>query len=180
MSTRGPRWQRPGVVFQPVVYEGMQRGINQMVDLVSPTLGPSPRVVMLEPEVSRNKLPEMLDDGATIVRRILQLPQREQDVGAMYLRHVLWTMHEDVGDGTATAAVMFREVYNEGIRCITAGNNAMRLRYHLDRLDRRQAKAGWTSYHVSHNRAYRSLDLNRALIEQFDPAERWLSYDEYR
>jgi chaperonin GroEL len=50
----------------------------------------------------------------------------------MYLRHVLWTMHEDVGDGTATAAVMFREIYNEGIRCVTAGSNAMRLRHHLD------------------------------------------------
>lgn len=54
------------------------------------------------------------------------------------------------------------------------------LHYHLDRLDSRQAKAGWTSYHVSHNRAYRLLDLNRELIEQFDPAYRWSSYDEYR
>jgi chaperonin GroEL len=130
--SKKPRWQRPSVVFQPTVYEGVKRGINQMVDLVSPTLGPVPRVVMLEQVASRNKTPEMLDDGAVIMRRILELPQREEDVGAMYLRHVLWTMHEDVGDGTATAAVIFREVYNEGVRCVTAGSNAMRLRYHLD------------------------------------------------
>jgi chaperonin GroEL len=130
--SKKPRWQRPGVVFQPAVYEGMQRGINQIVDLVSPTLGPVPRVVMLERVADRNKTPEMLDDGAVIVRRILGLPQREEDVGAMYLRHVLWKMHEDVGDGAATAAVIFREIYNQGVRCIIAGSNAMRLRYHLD------------------------------------------------
>jgi hypothetical protein len=53
------------------------------------------------------------------------------------------------------------------------------LHYHLNRLDQRQEKAGWTSYHASHNRAYRLLDLNRELIEQFEPVYRWSSYDEY-
>jgi hypothetical protein len=53
------------------------------------------------------------------------------------------------------------------------------LHYQLNQLDQRQAKAGWTSYHVSYNRAYRLLDLNRERIEQFEPVYRWSSYDEY-
>jgi hypothetical protein len=44
------------------------------------------------------------------------------------------------------------------------------LRTHLDRLDARQATASWASYNFSINHAYRLLDANRALIEQFEPA----------
>ncbi len=52
------------------------------------------------------------------------------------------------------------------------------LRYHLDQLDRRQDGAGWPAYHASINRAYRVLDLNRGLIEQFDPPpSRWPGYE---
>jgi chaperonin GroEL len=126
-----PRFQTPRVVFQPTVSRGMQGGINQMIDLIRPTLGPHPRTVALERATSRARTPEVLDDGGTIARRILALPDREEDVGAMYIRHVLWKLHEKVGDGTATAAVVFREIYNEGLRCIAAGSNAMRLRHFL-------------------------------------------------
>ena len=52
------------------------------------------------------------------------------------------------------------------------------LHYQLDRLDNRQTNAGWSSYHASFNRAYRALDPNRDLIEQFEaPAYWWRAYD---
>jgi chaperonin GroEL len=110
----------------------MQAGINQIVDAITPTLGPRPRIVALEQTASRNRSPEMLDDGGTIARRIIQLPGRDEDVGAMYIRHVLWKLHERVGDGTATAAVIFKEVYNQGLRYLASGGNAMRLRRYLE------------------------------------------------
>jgi chaperonin GroEL len=126
------RWQTPRVVLQPRVQRGMQAGINQIVDAIRPTLGPRPRIVAMEKTASRNRTPEMLDDGGTIARRILGLPGRDEDVGAMYIRHVLWQLHEKVGDGTATAAVIFKEVYNQGLRYLTSGGNAMRLRKCLE------------------------------------------------
>jgi chaperonin GroEL len=126
------RWQPPRVVLQPEVQQGIQAGINQIVDLIRPTLGPRPRIVALESTANRNRSPEMLDDGGTIARRILQLPDRDEDVGAMYIRHVLWKLHEKVGDGTATAAVVFKEVYNQGLRYLSSGGNAMRLRKYLE------------------------------------------------
>lgn len=118
------------VVFQPDSYLGMQRGINQMADAVRPTLGPLARVVAVEHPL-RHRVPELLDNGAVITKRIIQLPDRDADMGAMFLRHVLWHVYEQVGDGTATAAVLLQSVYNEGVRYIAAGGNPMRLRDYL-------------------------------------------------
>ncbi|HZG65549.1 MAG TPA: chaperonin GroEL [Herpetosiphonaceae bacterium] len=121
----------PGIVFQPRSHQGIQRGINQIVDAVRPTLGPRPRLVAVE-NVLRDKTPELLDNAALIARRIFQLPQRDADMGAMLVRHMLWRLHEEVGDGTATAAVIFQAVYNQGVRYIAAGGNAMQLSHSLE------------------------------------------------
>jgi chaperonin GroEL len=119
------------VIFQPATYEGMEKGIDQIVNVVRPTLGPLPRVVALDRIVS-DKMPEILDDGGVITRRIIQIAGRDEDMGAMFVRQLLWRLYEKTGDGTATAAVLFQAVFKEGIRYITAGGNAMVLRRHLE------------------------------------------------
>ncbi len=134
MATSSKKWQRPRVTFQPQVQQGLLRGIEQIVDAVQPTLGPLPRIVLYDQTIGHTtRSPELLDDGGTIARRIVQIRGRDADVGAMLLRNVLWRLREDVGDGTATAAVLFRAVYAEGLRYLAAGGNAMRLRVHLER-----------------------------------------------
>jgi len=110
----------------------MQRGINQIVEAIRPTLGPRPRMVAID-HASSDKMPELLDDGGVIARRITQLPDRDEDMGAMFIRHLLWRLHERVGDGTATAAVLFQSVYNQGVRYIVSGGNAMQLRRYLEK-----------------------------------------------
>lgn len=121
---------RRRVVFQPATYQAMQRGINQMVGVLRPTLGPRPRFVANQ-GVTKNKV-ELLDSGGVILRRIIELPDRDEDVGAMFLRQMLWQLHEKVGDGTVTAAVIFQTIYNEGVRYVTAGGNAALLRRYLE------------------------------------------------
>lgn len=129
-----PTWQKPDVIFQPEVYKSIQSGVNQIVDAIAPTLGPTPRIVLYDTTVGvTGRQPELLDNGGIIARRILGLTDRDEDIGAMLLRHMLWRQHEDVGDGTATAAVIFQSVFNEGVRYIAAEGNAMRLRVHLQR-----------------------------------------------
>ncbi|MFN8458334.1 MAG: chaperonin GroEL [Anaerolineae bacterium] len=123
--------QRPGVVFQPKAYQGMQRGINQMVAAIRPTLGPLPRLVAIGGN-GNGQLPELLDNGALIARRMVQLPDRDADMGAMFIRHMLWQVHEKVGDGTATTALLFQTLYSEGVRYSVAGGNSMRLRHYLE------------------------------------------------
>jgi chaperonin GroEL len=122
----------PGVAFETPAREGMQRGVNQLVDAVRPTLGPSPRVVAVE-NTFRHKTPELLDSAGLIARRIIELPGRDEDVGAMLLRHMLWRVHEEAGDCTATAAVLFQAVFNRGMHYLAAGGDAMALRRHLER-----------------------------------------------
>ena len=123
---------RPRLVFQPGTNTGMQQGINVIADAVRPTLGPLPRFVSIDPVSRGNRQPELLDDGGLIARRIVALPDRNADMGAMFLRQVLWKQHEEAGDGTATTAVLFQSVYNQGVKYIAAGGNPMRLRHSLE------------------------------------------------
>ena len=119
------------VVFQPGAHEGLRRGINQMTDAVIPTLGPLPRIVALNQLVT-NKMPEMIDKGGVIAQRIIALPDRDADIGAMLTREMLWGLQDQYGDGTATAAVLLRAIYNEGLKYISAGGNAMDLKRSLE------------------------------------------------
>lgn len=131
MAKHQKKWQTPGVVFQPRVHEGVRGGISTLVNAIRPTLGPLPRFVVNDRTWGSSRA-ELLDDGGLIARRIIQLPNREEDMAAMYLRQVLWELRETVGDGTATAAVMFQTILDEGLRYVVAGGNAVRLRQYLE------------------------------------------------
>ena len=120
------------VVFQPQTYLSLQKGIHQVANAVRPTLGPVPRVVAVELMMRRHLAPELLDSGAAIAQRIVQLPDRDQDVGAMLIRDTLMRVQEQAGDGTATTAVLLQSIYDGGVRYLAAGGNAMMLRRHLE------------------------------------------------
>ncbi len=120
------------LVFQPAATGGLARGIRQIVAAVWPTLGPLPRRVAIQRPFA-GSAPELLDDAGTIARRIVELPDRDEDMGAMLLRGILWRLREEVGDGTATAAVLFGAVFDGGARSLAAGGDATRLRQHLER-----------------------------------------------
>jgi chaperonin GroEL len=128
----------PGLLLQPHTRRAFLRGVNTVVDAVAPTLGPSGRLVAMATE-QRNAAPELLDSAAVIARRLIELPDRDENVGAMYVRHMLWRLYERNGDGTATAAVIFRAIVQESARYLMAGGNAALLRSALlaqwERLD---------------------------------------------
>jgi chaperonin GroEL len=69
-----------------------------------------------------------LDDGATILRRLVQLPNPYTNMGAMLLRHTLWQVHKAVGDGTSTTAVLMQSIINQSARYLAAGGNVMSFR----------------------------------------------------
>jgi chaperonin GroEL len=127
--------QTPGIVSDETAVAALQAGINQVVDALSPTLGPFPRLVAVERAI-RSKGPELLDSGGEIARRIIQLPDKTEDVGAMLVRGMIWKLHEQVGDGTVTAALIFQSLFNQGVRYISAGSNAALLRESLNTIAR--------------------------------------------
>lgn len=120
--------QKPGVVFQPHVHRALQHGIRKLVSAIRPTLGPLSGGVAIDPLNEAETLPEYVDEGAVIARRIIELPDRNEDMGAMLLRAMLTRQQERIGDGTATAAVLFEAIFDGGLRYIAAGGNAMQLR----------------------------------------------------
>src|SRR6266849_9958017 len=127
-----PERRRPTVVLQPQTSRELQKGINLIANAVRPTLGPRPRLVANE-RLIRTEAAEILDDGATIARRITEIEPRGVDAGAMLIRQALWKMHVDAGDGTTTMAVIYQLIFNEGLRYVTQmGCNSMLLRSGLE------------------------------------------------
>ena len=119
------------LLFQPEASDAIKCGVDAVTRAIKPTLGPVGGTIAID-DATRKGAPELLDEGGTIARRILQLPDRGVDVGAMLLREVLWRQHETFGDGAATAAVLYQTVFAEGHRFIRAGGNAMLLRRALE------------------------------------------------
>jgi chaperonin GroEL len=62
---------------------------------------------------------------------MIQLADRDEDVGAMFLRGLLWRVYQRAGDGVATTSVLFQSIFDGGLHAVTAGANAMRLREFL-------------------------------------------------
>lgn len=118
------------VASGPEVHLSLQRGIRQVADAVRPTLGPIPGMVAIE-RPSRVQAPELVDDGGLIARRIVELPDAYENMGAMYIRDVMLRVLERVGDGTATAAVVFQSVYDQSLRYLAAGGDSQALQHHL-------------------------------------------------
>lgn len=121
----------PGLLFAPRSREALLRGISTVGELVAATLGPAPRGVAIERAI-RTQPPEILDDGAVILRRLLRLPDPYEDLGAMLVRHAAWKVRELVGDGTATCVVLVAALVREGFRLLEAGHEANALRRGMD------------------------------------------------
>lgn len=102
------------------------RGMEQMTRLLRPTLGPVARTVSVASLL--NGRPEVLDDGATIARRTIELADPFESIGAMIVRHVAWRVHETVGDGATTAAVIATRLMAEGVKVIAAGASPVGIR----------------------------------------------------
>jgi chaperonin GroEL len=117
---------KPGVLHNPEAGTGLKRGFDTLADLLALTLGPSQGIILSQPQTGST--PEVLTDAATIARRLMQLPQRTEDVGAMLLRNLVWRMHQRVGDGCATVAVLAQAILREARRYQAAGANPMLLR----------------------------------------------------
>ncbi len=118
---------RPQVIHQPRTHAALREGIATLAQAIAPTLGPLPRRSVAQ---NLSKL-ELLDDGGLIARRVISLDDPEIDVGVMLLRQAVWKVHQQVGDGAATAAVLYERVYREGLRFLAAGADPMRLRARL-------------------------------------------------
>ena len=119
------------IVAGPSAHAALLRGIERMAGLLRPTLGPLPRSVAISP-ILGSQPPEVLDSAANIARRTVQLPDPFEDMGAMLLRHLVWRVFEQAGDGTATAAVLASRLVQSGLRYLAAGGSPQSVRRGLE------------------------------------------------
>lgn len=121
------------VLLEQDAREALKAGVDTMSRLIRVTLGPRARTVAINPIVGTNRPPEILDDGATIARRTLQIANPFEDMGAMLIRGLACKIGDTTGDGSATAVVIAQSVLDASIRYVAAGGNPMFVKRGLEK-----------------------------------------------
>jgi chaperonin GroEL len=93
------------------------------------TLGPKGRNVIIEKSFGS---PLVTKDGVTVAKEI-EIETRFENMGAQMVREVASQTSDKAGDGTTTATVLARSIYEEGLRLVAAGHNPMDLKRGIDR-----------------------------------------------
>ena len=115
---RRRRRDGPHILFAPDALHRLTAGFDHLAAVMAVTLGPTQGPILNA--LSRGSV-ELVSDAGTVARRIVEVPDRGRNAGAMILRHLSWQMHERFGDGAATAAVLSRAMVSAGVARIAAG-----------------------------------------------------------
>jgi chaperonin GroEL len=117
------------IVFHQGAREAILRGVQLLAEAVAVTLGPKGRNVVIEKSFGS---PTITKDGVTVAKEIEVEPKFE-NMGAQMVREVASQTSDKAGDGTTTATVLARAIYEEGLKLVAAGHNPMDLKRGIDR-----------------------------------------------
>ncbi len=101
--------------------KAMERGVNQLADIVKVTMGPKGRNVVLDKKFGS---PLVTNDGVTIAKDI-ELDDPFENMGARLVQEVSTKTNDVAGDGTTTATVLAQAIIREGLKNLAAGANPM-------------------------------------------------------
>ncbi len=107
----------------------LQRGINKLADAVAVTMGPTGRNVIIDKSFGN---PVVTKDGVTVSKEV-ELDDPYEHMGAKLVNEVATKTSDVAGDGTTTATVLARAIFEEGLRGITLGANPMIVRRGIDK-----------------------------------------------
>jgi len=108
--------------------ELMLNGVKTLADAVVVTLGPKGRNVVLDKAWGS---PTVTKDGVTVAKEI-ELEDKFENMGAQMVKEVASKTSDMAGDGTTTATVLARSIYEEGQKLVAAGNNPMAIKRGVD------------------------------------------------
>ena len=114
--------------FHQPAREAILRGVQMLAEAVAVTLGPKGRNVVIERSYGS---PIITKDGVTVAKEI-ELEAKFENMGAQMVREVASKTSDKAGDGTTTATVLARSIYEEGLRLVAAGHNPMDLKRGID------------------------------------------------
>ena len=102
----------------------IKKGMDTLADIVTATLGPKGRNIIIEKEFGD---PDIVQDGV-IVARSIELKDRFENTGAELAKSVAIRTNNEAGDGTTTAIVLAQAMVNEGMKYSELGIGALGLR----------------------------------------------------
>ncbi len=114
--------------FNQSARDAILRGVRILADAVAVTLGPKGRNVVIEKAFGS---PTITKDGVTVAKEI-ELENKFENMGAQMVKEVASKTSDTAGDGTTTATVLARSIYEEGLKLVAAGNNPMDLKRGID------------------------------------------------
>jgi chaperonin GroEL len=112
------------VIFDDEARAKLMRGVEELGRIVSLTLGPSGRNVILNRMWA---LPVVCSDGVTIAKEV-ELPEPYENMGAQLVKEAASKTNDVVGDGTTTSVVLARSMVRNGFMNVAAGANGIGLR----------------------------------------------------
>jgi len=102
----------------------IRKGVKKLAHAVKITLGPCGRNVILEKSWGS---PTVTKDGVTVAKEIT-LQDPFENMGAQMVKEVASKTSTVAGDGTTTATILAESIFEEGLKNITAGANAMQVK----------------------------------------------------
>lgn len=108
----------------------LAQGVQTVADIVSVTLGPAGRNVVLEKKFGP---PQSIRDGVTIVKELTELEDQFESAGAALMKEAATRTNDIAGDGTTTATVLTGALVEAGMRHLAARANPVLLKKGMDR-----------------------------------------------
>lgn len=106
------------ILYKADARKALQEGVNKLTNVVQSTLGPSGKCVILDLESGN---PVSTKDGVTVAKAV-NLPDPLENTGAQMVKQASIKTAEEAGDGTTTATVLARSMYEAGLKTIEAGS----------------------------------------------------------
>jgi chaperonin GroEL len=116
------------LAFSADARQRILKGVHVLADAVTTTLGPKGRNVILEKSWGS---PIVTKDGVTVAKEI-ELEDKFENMGAQMVKEVASRTSDKAGDGTTTATVLARAIFQEGLKLVAAGINPMHLKRGID------------------------------------------------
>ncbi|MHC4172134.1 MAG: chaperonin GroEL [Planctomycetota bacterium] len=117
------------IAFGTEARAAVREGVKKLTNAVKITLGPCGRNVVLEKSFGS---PTVTKDGVTVAKEI-ELEDSYENMGAQMVKEVASKTSSVAGDGTTTATILAESIFNEGLKNITAGANAMQVKRGIEK-----------------------------------------------
>lgn len=117
------------LLFEDRARTKLQKGVQTISDAVAITMGPTGRNVIIDKNFGN---PLVTKDGVTVSKEV-ELEDPFENMGAKLVNEVASKTSDIAGDGTTTATVLARSIYQEGLRGLSLGANPMIVRRGIDK-----------------------------------------------